>query len=309
MLQENAVVVNLLVDNMVKKGYYIHQCSFTVAEGSDSIEHINRLITSNIKQINHLQSIESLICNANGRITDSLEILRIDNQILLLGNLEASKETRKLIVSGIHWNEDVRIMNGDGILTKVSFIGTKKDLVDIIPVGKMIIEDNKWAIWGEYYVKILDIEDISKIDIILKSSQIEKILEDIPSGYEKLEEKDWREFRVFNGILSFEEYKHNLLPSELGLDMLVDLKKGCYPGQEIHARMESRGKLKKKISRFKSNKDIELGKYRSKNGERINVTTSLGKTGFFLINDFEDEILIIDDIELRHEELNSIKIC
>jgi folate-binding protein YgfZ len=309
MLQENAVVVNRLVDNMVKKGYYIHQCSFTVAEGSDSIEHINRLITSNIKQINHLQSVESLICNANGRITDSLEILRIDNQILLLGNLEASKETRRLIVSGIHWNEDVRIMNGDGILTKVSFIGTKKDLLDIIPVGKMVIEDDKWAIWEEYYVKILDLEDTSKIDIILKSNEIEKILEDIPSGYKKLGEKDWIEFRVSNGILSFEEYKHNLLPSELGLDMLVDLKKGCYPGQEIHARMESRGKLKKKISRFKSNKDIELGKYRSKNGERINVTTSLGKTGFFLINDFEDEILIIDDIELRHEELNSIKIC
>ena len=26
--------------------YYIHECSFTVAEGKDSIDHINRLITS-----------------------------------------------------------------------------------------------------------------------------------------------------------------------------------------------------------------------------------------------------------------------
>ena len=96
--------------------YYIHNCSISVAEGKDCIEHINRLITSNIKSISDLQSIDTLICNANGRITDSLQILRIQEQLLILGNSEVSEDTRKLIVSGIHWNEDVRIMNGDEIL-------------------------------------------------------------------------------------------------------------------------------------------------------------------------------------------------
>ena len=58
--------------NMGNIDYYIHNCSISVAEGKDCIEHINRLITSNIKSISDLQSIDTLICNENGRITDSL---------------------------------------------------------------------------------------------------------------------------------------------------------------------------------------------------------------------------------------------
>ena len=119
--------------NMEKCDYYIHECSFTVAEGKDSIEHINRLITSNIKLISNLESVETLVCNANGRITDSLQILRIEEQLLLLGNPEVAENTRKLIVSGIHWNEDVRIMNGDMILSKVSVIGSEENLQKVIP--------------------------------------------------------------------------------------------------------------------------------------------------------------------------------
>ena len=104
---ENVVAVNLLVDNMTDKDFFVHNCSITVAEGKNCIEHINRLITSNITSISNLESIDTLICNANGRITDSLQILRVQEQLLLLGNSEVAENTRKLIVSGIHWNEAV----------------------------------------------------------------------------------------------------------------------------------------------------------------------------------------------------------
>ena len=133
--------------NMEKCDYYIHECSFTVAEGKDSIEHINRLITSNIKLISNLESVETLVCNANGRITDSLQILRIEEQLLLLGNPEVAENTRKLIVSGIHWNEDVRIMNGDMILSKVSVIGSEENLQKVIPTEDIELNENKWFIW------------------------------------------------------------------------------------------------------------------------------------------------------------------
>ena len=76
---------------MAEKDFFIHNCSITVAEGENCIEHINRLITSNITSISNLESIDTLICNANGRITDSLQILRIQEQLLLLGNSEVTE--------------------------------------------------------------------------------------------------------------------------------------------------------------------------------------------------------------------------
>ena len=295
--------------NMEKCDYYIHQCSFTVAEGKDSIEHINRLITSNIKLISNLESVETLICNANGRITDSLQILRIEEQILLLGNSEVTENTRKLIVSGIHWNEDVRIMNGDGVLSKITIIGSEEKMQKVIP-WDTDINANKWRNLDEKYFKKTTHKEKTRIDVILKTSEIEEFINDYLGPYSnKLRKEDWNEVRIENGILSFEEYEHNLLPSELGLDKFVDLKKGCYPGQEIHARLESRGKLKRKIKKFNSEKNIQSGKYNSENGKKINITTSNGKTGFFIVNNLEEKTIKIDDFLLMHEELDSIKIC
>ena len=307
---ENVVAVNRLVDNMGKCDYYIHECSFTVAEGKDSIEHINRLITSNIKLISNLESVETLVCNANGRITDSLQILRIEEQLLILGITEVAENTRKLIVSGIHWNEDVRIMNGDMILSKVSIIDSEENLQKVIPGKDIQLNEDKWFIWGEKYFKKTTYGESSKMDIILKTSEIGRFIEDeIGPHSNKLTKDDWNKFRVENGILSFEEYEHNLLPSELGLDKFVDLKKGCYPGQEIHARLESRGKLKRKIKKFNSDKIIQPGKYSSENGKKINITTSTGKNGFFIVNNLEGESIEIEDLSLSHEELDSIEIC
>ena len=294
---------------MGKCDYYIHECSFTVAEGKDSIEHINRLITSNIKLISNLESVETLICNANGRITDSLQILRIEEQLLLLGNPEVAENTRKLIVSGIHWNEDVRIMNGDMILSKISVIGSEENLQKFIPKENIRLNEKKWFIFDEKYFKKTIYEEASKIDIILRTSEIERFIEEICSSDNKLTKENWNRFRVENGILSFQEYEQNLLPSELGLDKFVDLKKGCYPGQEIHARLESRGKLKRKIKKFNSDKNIQPGKYNSENGKKINITTSTGKNGFFIVNNLEEEKIKIEDLSLSHEELDSIEIC
>ena len=287
--------------------YYIHNCSISVAEEKDCIEHINRLITSNIKSISDLQSIDTLICNANGRITDSLQILRIQEQLLILGNSEVAEDTRKLIVSGIHWNEDVRMMNGDEILSKISIIGYEDDLLEIIPKEYNRINNN-WLNWKDNYFKASKHKGRMKIDVILKTNEIDSfIMENFGPNCNKLVIEKWVDFRISNGILSFDEYKHNFLPSELGLDKFVDLKKGCYPGQEIHARLESREKRKKKILRFSSDKEIQLGKYVSGNGTKINITTSVGSSGFLIINNLEEEIKINEFI-LKTDELDIIEI-
>ena len=293
--------------NMGNIDYYIHNCSISVAEGKDCIEHINRLITSNIKSISDLQSIDTLICNANGRITDSLQILRIQEQLLILGNSEVAEDTRKLIVSGIHWNEDVRIMNGDEILSKISIIGYEDDLLKIIPKEYNRINNNRLN-WKENYFKASKHNGKIKIDVIIQTNEIDSfIMENFGPNCNKLVIEKWVDFRISNGILSFDEYKHNFLPSELGLDKFVDLKKGCYPGQEIHARLESREKRKKKILRFSSDKEIQLGKYISGNGTKINITTSVGNSGFLIINNLEEEIKINEFI-LKTDELDIIEI-
>ena len=57
---ENVVAVNHSVDNMGKSGYYIHKSSFTLLEGKNCLEHMNRLVTSNINNLKDLESKNTL---------------------------------------------------------------------------------------------------------------------------------------------------------------------------------------------------------------------------------------------------------
>ena len=59
--------------------------------------------------------------------------------------------------------------------------------------------------------------------------------------------------------------------------------------------------------RFNSDKEIQLGKYISENGRKVNITTSVGNTGFLIINELE-EIIKIDDYTLKSDELDVIEI-
>ena len=55
---------------------------------------------------------------------------------------------------------------------------------------------------------------------------------------------------------------------------LISLDKGCYPGQEIHARMDSRGKSSRQMLMIKSETKLEVGKILIDDVGRIFVTSS-----------------------------------
>ena len=63
---------------------------------------------------------------------------------------------------------------------------------------------------------------------------------------------DWQDYRMQYGLLD-DEYRHqNLLLAHLHIDSLngIDWHKGCYPGQEICARIHFKGDVKRKIFPF-----------------------------------------------------------
>jgi folate-binding protein YgfZ len=69
------------------------------------------------------------------------------------------------------------------------------------------------------------------------------------------------------------------LPIELKLEHMVNLDKGCYPGQEIHARMDSRGKASRGIVRLSLQSAIAVGKHKVAGVGNITVTTSTTSPG------------------------------
>ena len=295
-----------LQSNNTNCKYYIQNYSVTVVEGKDSVSHINRIITSNISNITNLEYCESLICDANGKIIDAIGISNISEQLLILGIPRSAEKTRELIVSGIHWNEEVKIMNGDGALSIITIFGD-----NIEEIKKILGEDNvnqKIGIWKEvnnYYTLNIDLKLDSQVNILIQNNSIEEFTKTITGKGVELSDKDtWDIHRIRNGILSEQEYNQGFLPTELALDRIVDLKKGCYPGQEIHARLESRGKVSKKIIRYSTDSQIDIGTYKSDTGRKIRITSNVNGKGLAVVSVKEKNPINLDDkILLLTEEL------
>jgi len=114
------------------------------------------------------------------------------------------------------------------------------------------------------------------------------------------------------------DQSEKFLPQELNLDQHLGLsfEKGCYPGQEIIARVKYRGTVKRNLRRLRSNKPI---KHAPSDGDRLNddcgnkvgtilsvgisptkhlevlSVLELSVSSFVFIEENQDELIIVDD--------------
>ena len=101
------------------------------------------------------------------------------------------------------------------------------------------------------------------------------------------------------------------IPFDVGMDGLVKMDKGCYPGQEIHARLESRGKQKKILVTLKCGKFLKEGEYKIIEGGRVIITTAYNggkeESLFFGIVPIKylkmSKLSLINGIEMRIENV------
>ncbi|MAU01352.1 MAG: glycine cleavage system protein T [Anaerolineaceae bacterium] len=81
--------------------------------------------------------------------------------------------------------------------------------------------------------------------------------------------------RIKAGLPRFgHELTGDYIPLEANLWADVSFNKGCYIGQEIIARMESRGKLAKRLVQFTADAPLETGSSLQANGKNAGTVTS-----------------------------------
>jgi tRNA-modifying protein YgfZ len=81
--------------------------------------------------------------------------------------------------------------------------------------------------------------------------------------------------RIVSGLPRFgREITADYIPLETGLWQDVSFTKGCYTGQEVIARMESRGRLAKKLVRLRADSPVEPGMVIKAGGRNAGTITS-----------------------------------
>ena len=124
---------------------------------------------------------------------------------------------------------------------------------------------------GYGYFIICDLENASRVSSVLESA-----------GAISIGQNAFEYLRINNAIPIYgSELTADYIPLEAGLRSDISFNKGCYIGQEIIARMDSRGKLAKKLVKLLPDKPIHPGDELVSGSKSAGIVTSAadGPTG------------------------------
>tara|TARA_Y100001936_G_scaffold236203_1_gene265210 strand:+ start:1918 stop:2745 length:828 start_codon:yes stop_codon:yes gene_type:complete len=235
---------------------------------------IDRVVSTRIVDSPDSHGVDVLFCDYNGRITDIGSIYKIQEKILLLSSEVMGDKTRKTLIDGKSWNEHCDLIIADeaigrvtlvsddfqSIFTRMGFDGIELERNRVIEIDDMI------AVKSEF-------PGGSVLDILLPLNQMDDFMSILETAeYSEMSDDRWNFVRLGVCIPTLTDISGNL-PNECGMINLISNDKGCYPGQEVHARLESRGRTVKRLCLLTGEAAISPGKYRLSNGSPAHITS------------------------------------
>lgn len=213
--------------------------------GSEAFAFLHRQITGDLNDIHSRGWMFSAWCLANGRAICTLMIIKQNHALFLIlpaGMKDSIIRRLNLYVL----RADVRIRDASGDHTLLGLHGIPVLDTDIFGPGtrsgNMLVTEAYWALnlWGPTPRSL----------VVCKNDHPAMALEHVQRVCKKGEPPGWDLLDIEAGIPWITEATSEaFLPQMLNLDHMQGLSylKGCYPGQEVIARLHYRGELKRRL--------------------------------------------------------------
>ena len=254
--------------------YYVRTQSVTLLQGNDSTSVIDRVISTRIVDSLDDHGIDVLFCDYNGRITDIGSIYKIQEKILLLSSEERGNKTRKTLIDGKSWDEKCDLIIADEAIGRVSLVSADfQSIITRMGFEGIALERNRVMEIGDMIAIKSEFPGGSLLDVLLPRNQMSDFISKLEDAeYSEMSDDRWNFVRLAMCVPSLIDVEGNL-PNECGMINRISNDKGCYPGQEVHARLESRGRTVRRLSLLTGETPLNPGKYRLSNGSPAHITS------------------------------------
>ena len=222
----------------IKKTEKLEHLSVVEIKGDDSAEFLQGQMTQDIYSIEDSKASVTSILNPQGRIVSTAFVFKWGESFILILNNEVRD---KLIawLSRFILRSKVEITQSDDSIFGLNQEHAK-ELCSALNVETKDISFES----DESCLKTIEADD-ERAFVICKS---ENFLDSI--SISTLKTEDWKMADINAGIPTI--YKENIekfIPQMVNLDLIngISFSKGCYTGQEIVARVQHRGNIKKRM--------------------------------------------------------------
>ena len=253
--------------------------------GKTRLDLLHRMSTQAVKDLKPGEGAATVLTTDIGRIIDRVILYAdADHTWLLAGDGHAEALTRYLR-RNIFFNDDVQVQDLSAAMAILGIYGpqARKYIVALgLDEGKEL-PLHHWAspgpraptaayslhradpLGGDGYIILTPADTVASLHHILA----------LMAGLSAIDEATYDYLRIEAGQPRFgRELTLDYIPLEAGLWDDVSFHKGCYTGQEIIARMESRGKLAKRLARLRPASPVAVGAAVAAAGRPVGAITS-----------------------------------
>jgi len=254
--------------------------------GKDSFDLINRMSTNNMLNLAVGEGCGTVFANPNGRILDRVVGYHLpDGDLLMLAGPGRGEPLRQYLQRNIFFNDDVKLTAITAVTRQFALHGPASPAIiaELVPaaaeltVHQCVIAEIAGCeatitrgkpYSAAYYTIITSVDDAAIIwQAIVETGRSHALK---PSGglvYNAL--------RIRSGVPGTgRELSADYIPLEVGLWDEISFNKGCYTGQEIIARMESRERVARTIIHVTAEQAIAQGAELYADGKRVGMVTS-----------------------------------
>lgn len=221
------------------------------AYGSNRLDVLQRLSTNDLDGMSLHEYRPTVLTTAVGRIVDLLTVLNLKKRVLLLTSPGQSKAVQQWLHRFIFFQDDIELKDATSDLIQFGLYGAKASRIvtQLAQISSGLkqghacaLDDTVWILRGiaptGFGYEIIAPPSLEK-------NLIERALE---AGAVQAPSSLYELLRIEAGMPGAgHEIMETFLPLEVGLRPAISFSKGCYTGQEIIARMDSRGKLAKTL--------------------------------------------------------------
>ncbi len=228
-------------------------------KGEDTLDFLNRITTNDLKNLRPGESRRTIFCSDKGRIIDSVLVVNEGNRFLIFGSAGSSDKLCRWINRYII-TDDVNVKDITGNTGSFEIYGPQAQTVLILFSGIKDGEPNRIYNFEfeEKFFSLIKYRFAGKIDRYLVYGDprgFEKVAHFVldyqgPFNIDFVSEAAIRRVNISLGVPGESELNDLFNPHEVRLMDEVSLRKGCYIGQEVIARLDTYDKVQKLLTKL-----------------------------------------------------------
>jgi aminomethyltransferase len=252
--------------------------------GRDRLAVLHRISTNHLERLTDGEGAPTIFTNANARILDRATVYHRRDEALLTAEPGRGSALRAYLQRSIFFNDEAKVTDLaaatrqfalHGVKADQAVAGLVPDAASIPPYGHRTVEIDGAAVFigrraaliGSAWTVIAPLDAASAVWMRLAAAAR-------PAGSLAYNILRVEAGRPGGGRELSEQY----IPLEVGLWDEVSFNKGCYTGQEIIARMESRERIARTIVCLRMNSAVDAPAPLTSDGREVGTITSSAQT-------------------------------